>query len=296
MDENTSKERRLKTELVTEKNFNEVAYLIANYDVAFAVMEGRVPSGFSHFIEFGVKERRLQVVTRFSDYDRDRTSLPSSVPISNIASHRNINRLAKDLGGKEGVRFLEVGSRKVTGAVPLRDHIEENGGKYIGFDIYEGENVDIVGDAHRLSEYINEKVDVVYSSAVFEHLAMPWVVATEIAKILNVGGHLLIETHFSYSSHERPWHFFQFSDMALKSLFSSELGFKCIEAGMCNPMVGHFSALSDPYLKRRRINGLFCHSNLYAVKYRDVADFNWHQVDLADVVDSTSYPPPKDRS
>jgi hypothetical protein len=34
-----------------------------------------------------------------------------------------------------------------------------------------------------------------------------------------VGGVLFVETHFSFSSHERPWHFFQFSDMALRVLF-----------------------------------------------------------------------------
>jgi hypothetical protein len=61
---------------------------------------------------------------------------------------------------------------------------------------------------------------------------MPWLVATEIAKLLKVGGVLFVETHFSFSSHERPWHFFQFSDMALRVLFSPALGMECIEAGM----------------------------------------------------------------
>jgi hypothetical protein len=73
---------------------------------------------------------------------------------------------------------------------------------------------------------------------------MPWIVATEIAKLLKVGGVVFVETHFSFSSHERPWHFFQFSDMALKTLFSSALGFECIEAGMSNPLVGRFSISS----------------------------------------------------
>ena len=104
-----------------------------------------------------------------------------------------------------------------------------------------------------LSSYFNgvEKFDIIYSSACFEHFAMPWVVSTEIAKLLKVGGIVFIETHFSFSSHERPWHFFQFSDMALKVLFSEALGFECIEAGMSNPMIGRFSSLADDYLKNR---------------------------------------------
>jgi 2-polyprenyl-3-methyl-5-hydroxy-6-metoxy-1,4-benzoquinol methylase len=50
--------------------------------------------------------------------------------------------------------------------------------------------VDIVGDAHKLSSYFEngKQFDIVFSSAVFEHFAMPWIVATEIAKILKVGG------------------------------------------------------------------------------------------------------------
>ena len=59
---------------------------------------------------------------------------------------------------------------------------------------------------------------------------MPWLVAAEIAKLLKIGGIVFVETHFSFSSHERPWHFFQFSDMALRALFSPALGFECIEA------------------------------------------------------------------
>ena len=72
-----------------------------------------------------------------------------------------------------------------------------------------GPNVDIVGDAHRLSSYFDEAepFDLIYSSAVFEHLAMPWVVAGEIAKLLKVGGCVFVETHFSFTSHERSWHF-----------------------------------------------------------------------------------------
>jgi hypothetical protein len=54
---------------------------------------------------------------------------------------------------------------------------------------------------------------------------MPWLVAEEMAGMLNVGGFVFVETHFSYSSHERPWHFFQFSDMALRVMFPEARGF-----------------------------------------------------------------------
>jgi hypothetical protein len=140
------------------------------------------------------------------------------------------------------------------------------------------------------SYFEGEKFDLIYSSAVLEHFAMPWLVATQIARLLKVGGMTFHETHFSYSSHERPWHFFQFSDMALRTLFSKALGFECIEAGMSNPIVARFSLLADPYLQNRSVTGLYCHTEYLGRKVRDVEDFRWEDVDLADVVGQTTYP------
>jgi len=121
---------------------------------------------------------------------------------------------------------------------------------------------------------------------------MPWIVAKEIAKLLKIGGIVFVETHFSYSSHERPWHFFQFSDMALRTLFPEALGFECIEAGMSNPLVGRFSSLADGYLRNRPVTGLYCHSEYLGKKVRDVEDFDWDRVDLKNVVGETKYPEP----
>ena len=152
--------------------------------------------------------------------------------------------------------------------------------------------MNVVGDAHRLSDLVSGQFDAVYSSAVFEHLAMPWIVAEEIAKVLKVGGWLFVETHFSFSSHERPWHFFQFSDMGLRALFSPALGFRCVEASMQNPIVGRFSHHADGYLRLKPVMGLYCHSSLIARKDRDVPGFRWSDVELSEVVSGTRYPPP----
>jgi hypothetical protein len=122
---------------------------------------------------------------------------------------------------------------------------------------------------------------------------MPWIVATEIAKLLKLGGLVFVETHFSFKSHERPWHFFQFTDMALKTLFSKALGFECIEAGVSNPIVGRFSSLADKYLKNKPVQGLYCHTEYLGKKVKDVKDFDWSRVNLIDVVGDTRYPQPK---
>ncbi len=223
----------------------------------------------------------------------DRFFLARDVPLSNLVSHMNWHKYLYDIGNNQGMRILEIGSREVTGPSDARKSFSK--AEYVGFDFYPGKNVNVVGDAHRLSSYFSkeERFDIIYSSACFEHFAMPWVVAFEIAKLLRVGGLVFVETHFSFSSHERPWHFFQFSDMALKALFPEALGIECIEAGMSNPMVGRFSSLADDYLRYQPITGLFCHSEFLGRKVKEVGCFDWRSIDSADVVGETKYPAPR---
>lgn len=224
----------------------------------------------------------------------DKDFLAPDVPLSNNINHIKWQPFIHELGNKKGFRVLEIGSREVTGPSGARAAYDK--AEYVGFDFYDGENVDVVGDAHKISSYFkeDEKFDLIFTSACFEHFAMPWIVATEIAKILKVGGYVFVETHFSYSSHERPWNFFQFSDMGLRTLFSSALGFECIESGMSNPMVGRFSELANDYLKNKPITGLYCHSEYLGRKVKDVPDFDWAKVDMEDVVGGTTYPMPRE--
>ena len=222
----------------------------------------------------------------------DKYLLAENVPMSQTVSHRNWKEHIYQLGNKEGLRVLEIGSREVTGPSDARTQFSK--AEYVGFDYYPGRNVDVVGDAHHLSSYFPDRrqFDLIYTSACFEHFAMPWLVAVEISKLLKVGGTLFVETHFSFSAHERPWNFFQFSDMGLRVLFSNALGFECIEAGMSNPIVGRFSAFADKYLRYSPVRGLYCHSEYLGRKVRDVPSFDWSQVDMTEVVSGTTYPPP----
>jgi len=221
----------------------------------------------------------------------DRRYLDPNVPMSKLVGHSSYLQYLTDIGNRKGIKILEIGSREVTGRSDARKRFSE--AEYVGFDYYPGPNVDVIGDAHKLSQYFgDEKFDIIYSSAVFEHFAMPWLVAAEIAKLLKIGGIVFVETHFSFSSHERPWHFFQFSDMALRVLFSPALGIECIEAGASNPIVGRFSALADDYLKFKPVTGLYCHSEFLGRKIKNVDQFDWSNVDLEEVVGCTKYPLP----
>ena len=133
----------------TLENFNEVAYLLANPDVGFAVMNGELVSGYQHFVSHGIKEHRNQMISRVNQHDLDYRYL-GSVPISNVASHANQNKLIKNLLFK-GAQVLEVGSRCVTSqSMWLRNACHDIGANYVGFEYYQGSNVDVSGDAHYL--------------------------------------------------------------------------------------------------------------------------------------------------
>jgi SAM-dependent methyltransferase len=124
-------------------------------------------------------------------------------------------------------RVLEIGSR-VRSEVCRRGLFE--GKQYTGLDILEGPNVDVLGDAHLLSEkFPADSFDAIYSVSTFEHLAMPWKVALEVNKVLRPGGMAYFVTHQALGMHELPWDFWRFSDTSWNSLFNSYTGFRVLD-------------------------------------------------------------------
>ena len=131
-------------------------------------------------------------------------------------------------------RVLEIGSRARSGII-RRQMFE--GKHYQGIDVLEGPNVDVVGDAHTLSDHFApESFDAVYSVSTFEHLAMPWKVAVELNKILRPGGIAYFVTHQALGMHDMPWDFWRFSDTAWDSLFNPFTGFRKVATFLGGPM------------------------------------------------------------
>jgi SAM-dependent methyltransferase len=213
----------------------------------------------------------------------------SRIPV--IAKHGKLFEYLSLQYNHPRYKVLEIGSRAVCSNSTWKHYIPNC--SYVGFDVMEGLNVNVTGDAHKLSSYFERNsFDAVVSFAVFEHLAMPWVVAEEISKILKVGGTLAIETHFSFSEHELPWHFFQFNANGLEVLFNKDLGFETLDKGMDNPVIGRFSVSATEYLKGQLVTNLFCHSSLLAKKVSNgkIHDrLDWRSA-LPGALNETMYP------
>lgn len=107
------------------------------------------------------KQLRDNNITNF--FIPDELWRSGNVEISQNISHSRWPLYLKQLCDYEGKDVLEVGSRVVTGT-NFRSLFEK--ADYIGFDYYAGDNVDVVGDAHRLSHYFDKKFDLIFSSAV----------------------------------------------------------------------------------------------------------------------------------
>ena len=136
-------------------------------------------------------------------------------------------------------RVLEVGARARSGNV-YRSWLPE-GATYVGTDIVDGENVDAVGDAHRLSQFLPvDSFDAAYSVSTMEHLAMPWVAAVEMNRVLKPGGVAYVATHQTWPVHDAPWDFYRFSEYSWHTLFNRYSGFEILEVAAGEP--GHVVA------------------------------------------------------
>jgi SAM-dependent methyltransferase len=120
-------------------------------------------------------------------------------------------------------RVLELGARHARVSPGLHGYRE-----YVGFDVLPGPNVDVVGDAHRLSQVVEGTFDAVYSISTFEHLAMPWKVVLEINRVLRDGGLMFAATHHTWPPHELPWDYWRYSRGAFEALLNAQTGFEII--------------------------------------------------------------------
>lgn len=131
-------------------------------------------------------------------------------------------------------RFLELGSRARSGLVHRA--LVPAAWTYVGMDILEGTNVDVVGDAHELSSlFPADHFDAVMSLSVVEHLLMPWKVVIELNRVLKVGGIGLFTTHQAWPVHDAPWDFWRFSRESWPALFNDATGFEIVRAEVGEP-------------------------------------------------------------
>ena len=127
--------------------------------------------------------------------------------------------------------IVEVGSRARSGNVHVGWLPKD--ATYSGFDVVDGPNVDVVGDAHKISDYFpSSSVDAIFSLSTIEHLAMPWKAVVEMNSILKIDGLVFVGTHQTWPVHDEPWDFWRFSSYTWRTLFNEATGFEIVDVAM----------------------------------------------------------------
>jgi SAM-dependent methyltransferase len=200
-------------------------------------------SEFSPEVQAHIERERLRAA--FTLFEAARALI--NLDTSQDPYHKIFRSFIEETDRRPPGRILEVGSRARSGNI--YKGLFRNFSEFVGLDIIEGVNVDVVGDIHRLSRYFDEdKFDFVFSVATFEHLAMPWKAVLEINKVMAIGGWLYIGTHPTWPPHERPWDFWRFSEEGFRVLLNPVTGFEIQEcsAGLPCSIVpfGHEPAMT----------------------------------------------------
>lgn len=210
---------------------------------------------------------------------------PLSTPALAETTHWLTDKFHGLLNASRPGRYLEIGSRARSGVV--RRNLVPQGWTYTGMDVMAGDNVDVVGDAHRLSKLFPEsRFDAVSAFSVLEHIMMPWKFIIELNRVMHAGAVGLFTTHQCWPIHDAPWDFWRFSDNSWAALLNPKTGFEIIDTALGEPAyvvparchaVTNFGDATGGYLSS-------------AVLFRKTGEtlLNW-PVELEEITD-TAYP------
>jgi SAM-dependent methyltransferase len=227
--------------LATLQNFDEEAYLLANQDVSQALKNGDVKSGKAHFSDFGQYEnRRLDIsggnefkrlklikkqkikpllredmpyVEMESSYDfltSDLKKAFSIIDTAAVSSNNYDKEFLKTINSNELVLDCGAGSRQF-----YYDNV-------INFEIAKYPSTDVLGVGEVLP-FKDNTFDAVLSNAVLEHVKDPWLCASELMRVLKLGGEILCCVPFLQPLHGYPHHYYNMSATGLKNLFGDQI-------------------------------------------------------------------------
>jgi SAM-dependent methyltransferase len=147
----------------------------------------------------------------------------------------------KYLDRSKKLEILDIGSYNVNGT--YKELFNNSTWKYLGLDMTEGPNVDIVS----ISAYdfgIDKKFDVVVSGNCLEHVEAPWKWISELVKVTKKGGLVCIITPFSLGEHRYPVDCWRILPDGYRFLLEKENNFKILETRFnCPPPEIHFNII-----------------------------------------------------
>ncbi len=128
-------------------------------------------------------------------------------------------------------RVLDVGSRSMNG--PDRDgsyRAATCGRLYVGADIADGPNVDVVMPDPYTLPFEDGEFGAVISGQTLEHCREPYRLVREMARVLAPGGHMILIAPSSGPIHDAPMDYWRIMPDGMRAL-GEEAGLEVIEIG-----------------------------------------------------------------
>jgi SAM-dependent methyltransferase len=143
--------------------------------------------------------------------------------------------------------ILEIGSKDYSNTTSFRAQLPDQ--KYIGIDMEEGNNVDLVLDFTEDYDVIERALDgeqfgTVFCLSVLEHCANPFKMADNIQRILKPGGILFVSAPFSWRVHGYPDDYWRFTPSGLRLLFP-EIQFNNDDCCLSTTKPGDYYTIED---------------------------------------------------
>jgi len=116
-------------------------------------------------------------------------------------------------------KVLEVGSRQVINQNDLADFRGMfSKDKFIGMDMQKGPGVDVVASAEKIP-FPDKSFDLIICLETLEHTEKPWIVCTEIERVIKPNGVVIVSSQQNFPIHMHPSDYFRYTPFGLMSLF-----------------------------------------------------------------------------
>ena len=115
-------------------------------------------------------------------------------------------------------RVVDIGCREQKNRSGARDLFPDS--QYVGIDIKEGPNVDIVADAYRLNKRFHPgRFDAALCFHLLEHIARPWLVMKQVDYVLVDLGLLYVSIPtIGYPVHNHPGDYWRPTEQAVREV------------------------------------------------------------------------------
>lgn len=234
-------------ELATEANFHPNLYAVVNPDLLAEVKRNQSFDLYTHFRQFGIHERRMQLSPKLFFLMKEKFSLFEGILASQGYHHTAVDGAFPistsshvfDLTSYEGESanpspwfwvdeiaanprnlYLDLGAG-------FREEVYLN---CVNLEVYPSLTADIIIAPNSPLPFKDESLDGVGCFSVLEHTSDPFTLAAEIKRVIKPGGRLFIDWPFLQPFHGYPSHYFNATAVGLCQTFSDTFEIETLEA------------------------------------------------------------------